>query len=73
MTGRQRRDILSGMSLNDHKLTFGFAVLTILCGAILPYVPQVSAGLATSIMGALGTIGMLIKTYSAPPPGRATP
>lgn len=51
----------------NHKATLALAVLTILCGAFLPYIPQVSAGLAASIMGALGSLGMLLKTYQDPP------
>jgi uncharacterized membrane protein HdeD (DUF308 family) len=55
------------MQIKDNKATLCLAILTVLCGAILPYVPHVSAALVGSVMGALGTIHGLIKTYESPP------
>lgn len=55
------------MKIKDNIATLCLAILTVLCGAILPYVPHVSAALVGSVMGALGTIHGLIQTYRQPP------
>jgi hypothetical protein len=61
------------MSLNEHKMTLALAVLTIAAGTFLPYFPHVSAGLAASIVGFLGTVNSLVQRYSMPPLGKETP
>ncbi len=53
--------------MNQHKATIALAVLSAACGAFLPYFPHVSAGLAASVMGFLGTVTALVKTYQTPP------
>lgn len=54
------------LNLNQHKATIALAVLSAACGAFLPYT-HISAGLAGSIMGFIGTITALVKTYQDPP------
>lgn len=53
--------------MNQHKATIALAVLSAACGAFLPYFPHVSAGLSGSIMGFLGTVTALVKTYQTVP------
>jgi hypothetical protein len=55
------------MQIKDNKATLCLAIFSVLCGAVLPYIPQIPAGLSTAFIGALGSIGMLIKTYQQPP------
>lgn len=55
------------LNLDQHKATIALAVLSAACGAFLPYIPQVSAGLAGSIMGFIGTVTALVKTYQVIP------
>jgi hypothetical protein len=61
------------LNLNEHKLTIALAVLTAGAASFLPYFPHVSAGLAASIMGFLGTVNSLVQRYSMPPLGKETP
>ena len=55
------------MNLNQHKATIALAILSAACGAFLPYFPHISAGLAASTMGFLGTVTALVKTYQTIP------
>lgn len=57
------------LNLNEHKMTLGLAVLTAAGAYFLPFT-HVSAGLATAIMGFLGTVNSIIQRYSMPPLGK---
>jgi len=58
------------LNLNQHKATIALGLLSAACATFLPYIPGISAGLAASIMGFIGTVLATVKTYQEMPPAK---